>query len=510
MSMNILDNIISWVNPKAGAERLAWREEIRRYDATEKGNSNWHAFNQAADVDDRWSRDIIRARARDLEANSDVAQALIFAKLRNITGKGFTLQVQTGDVELDNQIEMLWKEWTKKQHCDITGIQSFDEILEMTVKRKYVDGGMIIKKCYIHDAEICPLKLQCLEVDELDSFRYGMSVALENGNIAVGGIEFDRYHKPVAYYINQYDLDGNQSAVPKRVDARQIIFYYTKHRPSQIREISHMTATIPAVRDMNEFKTAVSVKERIQACLGVFIKKAIPQGGLGRSSVAGADGKEKYAGKTLVPGMIRELNAGDSIETVNPNGNGSEANEYLKMSYKMVTAGQGMSYESVSRDMSQSTYSSARQNIVEDEVTFNSEIKALKENVMSEIYTEFVISCVLCGTLDIPNFWQNKYKYLKHSWITGAKRWIDPTKEATANMVALQTGQKTFKEISNEYGKDWQQQIDDIAEVNEYAKAKGINIIDSKVNFENINEEANDESETEEETGGNGSQETGN
>ena len=37
-------------------------------------------------------------------------------------------------------------------------------------------------------------------------------------------------------------------------------------------------------------------------------------------------------------------------------------------------------------------------------------------------------------------------------------------------MTAMRTGQKTFKQIAAENGKDWRDQVDDIAEVMEYAK----------------------------------------
>ena len=41
-----------------------------------------------------------------------------------------------------------------------------------------------------------------------------------------------------------------------------VIPYWTKHRPSQLREVSDLSPTITRVRDTNEFITAVSVKER--------------------------------------------------------------------------------------------------------------------------------------------------------------------------------------------------------------------------------------------------------
>lgn len=61
-------------------------------------------------------------------------------------------------------------------------------------------------------------------------------------------------------------------------------------------------------------------------------------------------------------------------------------------------------------------------------------------------------------------------KFFQHKWVKDPKPWIDPAKEATATKIALQTGQKTFKQIAAENGTDWKTQVDDIAEVLQYAK----------------------------------------
>ena len=98
--------------------------------------------------------------------------------------------------------------------------------------------------------------------------------------------------------------------------------------------------------------TAVSVKERIAACLSVFIKKQLPPVGMGRSgSNSGNAGQKEYDGKTLTPGMIKELNAGDEVQVVNPTGQATDAASFTKLHQRMIGAGQGLSYEATSRDM---------------------------------------------------------------------------------------------------------------------------------------------------------------
>ena len=469
--MNWIDAIIGWFSPETAARREAWRqvlEEQRNYDAGNYSrlNSGWRVVNQSAEYTDRYARDTVRARARDLERNSDMMNSIIGPFVRNVVGEGLILQAETKDAALNDEIERLWRVWCKKQNCDVTGTQSLNQILRMAVRRKKVDGGILFVKRYTNGGAL-PFKLQMFEVDELDGTQV---VPRHQGNRVVGGIEYNRYNAPVGYWLRQYEIDGITSISPIYVKADDVIFYFSKRRPSQLREMSDMSQTITRIRDANEFMVAVSVKQRIEACLAIFIKRTFPTAGItGRSALAQEGQRQSYDGKQLTPGMIKEMNVGDEIQVVNPQGQATDAASYIKLQQRMIGAGQGISYEATARDMSEATYSSARQGLIEDSMTYAEEDELLSD-VMTEIYETFIISAVLAGALHIPDFWENKDVYFSHSFVKPPKPWIDPSKEAAATMIALKTGQKTFKQIAAENGSDWRRQIDDIAEVIDYAK----------------------------------------
>lgn len=475
--MGWIDKIIAAVSPQAAYKRETYRRaytELRGYyDAGDYtgSNQNWRVLNTSAEYTDRYSRDNVRARARDLERNSDIFNSVTGAFERNIVGGGYRIQVKTDNPELNKEIEKAWEKWCKKRNCDVTGTQSLNQIIRMAVVRKKVDGGILFVKRYTAEGFV-PFQLQMIEVDELDT---GSTQPKHEGNKVIGGIEYNAYNKAVGYYIRQYDVDGFTQREPVYIEAKDVIFYFTKHRPSQLREISDMAPTIPRIRDVNEFMTAVSVKERIEACLSIFIKKSLPTTGIGRGNGTVQTDRVSYEGKTISPGMIKEMNVGDEIQVVNPSGQGADATSFTKLQLRQVGAGQGISYEATSRDMAESTYSSARQGLIEDELTYRKDKELLVE-ILDEIYETFVISAVLCGVLNIKDFWANKDQYLGHEWIQEPKSWIDPQKESNANKLALQTGQKTYKQIAAENGRDWRSQIDDMAEVLEYGKEKGIDM----------------------------------
>ena len=142
---------------------------------------------------------------------------------------------------------------------------------------------------------------------------------------------------------------------------------------------------------------------------------------------------------------------------------------------RQAGAGAGLSYEAVSRDMNGATYSSARQNAQEDENTYAEEVELLTA-FMSEAYEHFVISGCLTGLFAIPDFWERKEEYLSHAWIKTPKKWIDPVKEANADKIALQSGQKTFQDLCAERGKDWKEAVSEIAEVLKYGHEVGVDM----------------------------------
>lgn len=477
MKLNFIDKAVGYISPSLGAKRAAWRNQYEayrgNYDAGDSGRlqNQWNSLNFSAEETDRYERDTVRARARDLERNSDVMNAILRPFRRNVIGGGLQIRVTTGDDKINKALENAWKRWCKKENCDVTGIQSFSQIIRMCIQRKITDGGILILKRYTNQGFL-PIQLQTIEVDELD---ISQMFPEENGNKVVGGIEYNRFNRPKGYWIRQYSIDGYTQEKPVYVKAEDVIFYFSKKRPSQIREMSDLSPVLTRIKDLNEYMSAVTIKEKIAACLAVFIKRLNPSG------VPGRDGKRNgpevsYTGKRLVPGMIMEMNAGDEAQMLEPTGQGSDSAEFIKAHQRMVSSAGGLSYEATSRDMSETNYASARQSMIEDDLTYEEEREILIESLLDEVYEAFVISCWLKGIIDVPDFWEKKEQYFSHEWVTKPKRWIDPYKEANANAVMLKSGQKTFQQICAENGRDWKKVLDEMGEANVYAKKKGIDL----------------------------------
>ena len=156
--------------------------------------------------------------------------------------------------------------------------------------------------------------------------------------------------------------------------------------------------------------------------------------------------------------MIQELQPGDEAQAVVPSGQASNAKDMLSIMLRLIGAGLGLSYEAISRDMSQVNYSSARQGLLEDKRTYERIQRYIMEHFLDAVYYEVVVSAVTAGTLDIPDFWEKKEQYLKHAWNSSGWDWIDPLKEVNANKAAIDSNQTTLSAvIAKNSGADWKE-----------------------------------------------------
>ena len=473
-------NFLAKISPRLAYQREAWRQMYemahssrRSYDAGkyDRANRNWIATNESAQLTDRQYRDTVRARSRDLERNSDIFMGQVHPWVRNVVGKGFVLEAKSGNDEFDKEIERLWRKWCRKQNCDVEGTQSFWDMARMAIRRKKIDGGILFIKCYTPGG-IVPFKLQAVEVDELASDHMTPNTP---GNKVIDGVEYTGTRSIAGYWFAEYDIEGYTSLQARFVKAEDVIFYFSKNRPSQRREMPEMAHVLTRIKEINGFVEAATVKERMAACLSVLIKSVNPMPRFGNAAASDAGEKRDYNEMKLAPGMVTALNAGDDVEVINPASSATDGNTFIKTMTRLISAGQGISYEATSRDLSGTNYSSARQATIEDEVTFEPETEKIKDDFFDEVYEAFLTSAVMSGAISAPpDFEINKDRYLRHSWNKKPKRWIDPVKETNANRTAIASGQKTLTQIWGEDGRDYKDVMDEIKAQQDYAAEIGL------------------------------------
>lgn len=469
-----LDSLIGIISPEWELHRKAARRASAAYDAvgTWRNSGDWQPIEGRGEQLNAPNRKAARNKARHLERNSESVNSILKALKRDIVGRGFSLQVRTKDTDWNNAVEDLWREWCRPGNCDITGKYSLTEILKMIVQRKFVDGAAIILKTYDKTRAI-PFQLQLIEVDDLEGPMDKMKA--ENGNLIVDGVEIDKNGKHVAYWLSQYDYAQMTAAPPKRYEASQVFYLANYTRPSDIREVTELARSLNSDKDLDEFFEAVVFKQKINAAVAAWITSPKDSMMIGNSRINTQGQQGTPEAKRLVPGSVQYLDPGQDVKTLVPNGQASELREFSVASQRKIAASHGLSYEITSRDVSQVNYSSARQNLLEDWKEFEAEQSFLVEHFLDFVFEEVIKSANLSGAIKTPKDYETSpSKYLKHEFIGCGMPWIDPNKEASANTEMLNSGQTTLKDIYAKKGKDWEEEIAQLALEKQAMKQAGL------------------------------------
>lgn len=471
--IKLLEKAIAAISPQWACNRAFYAENLRAYEAGEvtRFNDGWTPINEDTENADKTQRDLIKARARYLENNSDIAGAAIGGIVRNVVGTGIKPQARTGDEHINKAIEELWREWTRPENCDITGQQTFEEMQAMLLRRKIVDGEILVKKV-VQRGGAFPLKLQVIKSDLLSSV---MLTAPKTQNIIRSGVELDNYLRPLAYWIDKKSPDGYVQYDPDRIKASAIIHLWTKTQPDQVRGMSDLTPIIKRMKDTQDYLEAETIAAKIAACFSVFITTQTGAPGMvGR--IGQTKDQERKKVQSIRPGMIKYLAPGESVETAKPSRGLSNTRDYVAIQERLAGAGLGLSYELMSRDFNSSSFSAARQGMLEDRKTFEPIQRFMSEHLCTPIYREWLDTCVLAGLIDIPDYFENQKVYQNVEWVTPGWAWIDPKKEVSADISAIQNGGKTLSQWCAERGYDWREQLEQMALEKKTAESMGLTL----------------------------------
>ena len=365
----------------------------------------------------------------------------------------------------------MWREWTRSENCDITGQQTFEEMQAMLLRRKIVDGEILVKKVIDRKSRF-PLKLQVIKSDLLSQY---LIRAPKTNNVIRSGIELNDQLRPLAYWIDKKTPDGYTEYDPDRVRADEIIHLWTRTQPDQIRGMSDLTPIIKRLKDTQDYLDAETVAAKIAACFSVFITTQTgAPGTVGR--IGNTKDAESKRLQSIRPGMIKYLAPGETVTTANPSRGIASAKDYVSIQERLAGAGLGLSYELMSRDFNSSSFSAARQGMLEDRKTFEPIQQFLSAHLCMPIYREWLDTCVLAGVLDIPDYFSNREAYQTVEWVTPGWSWIDPQKEVSADISAIQNGGKTLSQWCAERGYDWREQLEQMALEKETAESLGLKL----------------------------------
>jgi lambda family phage portal protein len=450
----VLDKFVAQRAQQRGAavQRDRLQQQARSYAGAEfsRLTGDWTAMGTSADSEILTSLRALRARSRQLVRDNPFAKHAVRLITNNVIGQGIGLQgqVKSGRGKLqtavNDSIENAWADWSCKATCHTAGLLGFPEIERLAMVQLVTAGEVIIRKIRRpFGSGTIPLALEVIEADRLlDAWQ---TARAPNGNAIRMGVEVDSWGRPVAYWFSPHHPGDYQFATFEpskylRVDAADIIHLYIVERWPQTRGEPWFHAVVRNLHDQAGYEESLIVKSRAAANIVGFIRSP---------ELTTGDGVQN--GRQIVdtePGTWTKLLPGEDVAGFNGMTPDPSVEPFLRYMLRKMAVGVGTSYESLSRDYSQSNYSSSRMALLDDRDLYRVLQGFVIRNLRWDIHREFLDAAVLVGKVKAgADYYSNPAKYQAVKFKPRGWSWIDPQKEVAAYKMAVRNGFMTQGDV---------------------------------------------------------------
>jgi lambda family phage portal protein len=239
----------------------------------------------------------------------------------------------------------------------------------------------------------------------------------------------------------------------QRVPADEIIHIGLFDRPGQTRCVPWFHAAMVKLRHMGGYEEAEIVAARASAAVMGFVTS--PEVDMpGEDTDEADDVVDGERVMDMSPGLIKQLAPGEEFTGFSPTRPNPALDPFMRYMLRSVAAGIGLSYESLSRDYSQSNYSSSRLALLDDRDHWRILQQWLIETLHQEVFEAWLDMAVLSGELVLPAYESAVEIYQNPRWQPRGWDWVDPAKEVAAAKASIRAGFQTVGDVIAAKGGD--------------------------------------------------------
>lgn len=354
--MNLMERAIAEVSPGWAARRARSRAVLANFDAANKERRVSSIRASGTDADAAAARrQRLAFLSRDMVRNTPLATRAKSVITGAVVGDGIIPKVTVRGAGLDADLVKRIKQRGLEHiegHFDSTAIDRRGRQnlygLQQLIMGTVIEAGECLVR--LHPDTLVqggfPFQIEVLEPDYLDETRWGI---LPGGGEIRDGIEYDAQGVRLAYWLFPQHPGSDSvmhpaSGVSVRVPAGQIVHVFRQDRPGQNRGVTWFAPVVLRLQDLADHEDAQLMRQKVAACFAVFR--------------TGGD-KTIPVPSEIMPGMVYDL--GDSEEVTFASPPGVEAyDEFTRSALRSVAVGLGITYESLTADLSQVNFASAR------------------------------------------------------------------------------------------------------------------------------------------------------
>lgn len=445
--------VARWIAP-AGRSRIG----LRLYGGARntKTTGYFGASTSSADAELNSSLAVLRSRSRQMVRDSGYAKRAKAVLVNNVIGTGVGLQAQVlgtrGELNtrVNDDIERAHREWCRADACHTGGAMHFSD-LERALLGEVIEAGEVFVRLHFAtfgDSRV-PLALELIEAERLADSLVEPGPA-SAGNEVRMGVEVDRFGRAVAYWIRQRhpgDLRAGAGITDsvERVPAENILHLKLTTRWPQTRGEPWFHTAVRKLDDVNEYSQHEISAARASAAY--FATISTPESPNPLQDEVDETGQGAMA---IEPLTIQELRPGEELQFHAPNRPNGAFAEFMRAMLREIAAGVGTSYESISRDYSQSNYSSSRLALLDDRDGYKALQQWWVRSFRDPLYRIWLQQAVLARAvpaIPVDAYGADPERYRAVLWKLRGWSWVDPTKEVTAYKEAVKAGFTTITDV---------------------------------------------------------------
>ena len=248
--------------------------------------------------------------------------------------------------------------------------------------------------------------------------------------------------------------------------------------PGQTRGVPFFAPVLTYFKDKADYMEAELVAARIAACFALFVKK---QDAFAAATIRTSPNDTSQRIESVEPGMFEYLNPGEEIQSFNPSRPNAQYDAFISSILRAICSALNLSYEIVSKDFSQTNYSSARASLLQAYKYFKLRQDWISRKFCQPIWEMLLEEAWLKGELPARNFYENKYEWLRARWIAPGWQWVDPYKEAEAAKLTMDMGLSSLSDEAAAQGRDFEeilgQKVRELVKIKELETKYDIKII---------------------------------
>jgi lambda family phage portal protein len=453
-------SIARWIAPVKSSAPASYGRRMYAVGRPGRTTSGWGTSTTSEDSELQTSLRTARNRSRALIRDAAYAKRAKVIVQNNVVGSGIGLQAKVKTTRnsfhdaINDDIETAWERWSLATSCHMGRSLHFCDLERLLIGQVFETGEIFVRTHFrALPGSAVPLALEVIEPERLaDEFSPSPG---DPANTVRLGVEVDPYGAPVAYFIRtshpgDYGLNPLATDRVERVPAEQILHLRIIDRWPQTRAIPWMHAAARKLNDMDGLTEAEITAARASACYMGFVQPPADN-----ESSFGDEQPDGSVQEELEPAVIHKLNPGETFESFAPNRPNTQLDPFMRMMLREVAAGVGCSYESLSRDYSQSNYSSSRLALLDDRDLWRVLQLWFIRTFRYELHRVWLQQAVLAGavpSIRIAEYAVNQKKFEAVRFKPRGWNWVDPTKEVAAYKEAVRCGFTTVSDVIAQTG----------------------------------------------------------